>query len=62
MYRRRSTNTTRPATAASSLYFVCALSLAGSIYLIVDMDQPYSGFIKLSNAPVLTALDQIGRP
>jgi hypothetical protein len=42
--------------------FVCALSLAGSIYLIVDMDQPYSGFIKLSNAPVLTALDQIGRP
>jgi hypothetical protein len=36
--------------------------LAGSIYLIVEMDQPYSGFIKLSSAPVLTALDQMGRP
>jgi hypothetical protein len=42
--------------------FVCALSLAGSIYLIVEMDQPYSGFIKLSSAPVITALDQLGRP
>ena len=42
--------------------FVCALSLAGSIYLIVEMNQPYSGFIKLSSAPVLTALDQMGRP
>jgi len=41
--------------------FVCALSLAGSIYLIVDMDQPYSGFIKLSSAPLVNALDQIGR-
>ncbi len=42
--------------------FVCALSFAGSIYLIVEMDQPYGGLIKLSSAPVLTALEQIGRP
>jgi hypothetical protein len=42
--------------------FVCALSMAGAIYLIVEMDQPYSGIIKLSSAPLHTALDQLGRP
>jgi hypothetical protein len=41
--------------------FVCALSVAGAIYLIVEMDQPYSGLIKLSSAPLHTALDQLGR-
>ncbi len=40
--------------------FVCALSVAGAIYLIVQMDQPYSGFIKLSRAPLDAAFDQIG--
>ena len=42
--------------------FVCALSMAGAIYLIVAMDQPYSGIVKLSSAPLHTALDQLGRP
>ncbi len=41
---------------------VSALSVAAAIYLIVEMDQPYGGLIKLSSKPVLTALDQIGRP
>ena len=41
--------------------FVCALSMAGSIYLIVEMDQPFGGFIKLSSAPMYSALDQLGR-
>ena len=41
---------------------VSALSVAGAIYLIVEMDQPYGGLIKLSSSPVLTALDQMGRP
>jgi len=42
--------------------FVSALSVAAAIYLIVEMDQPYGGLIKISSSPVLTALDQIGRP
>ncbi len=41
--------------------FVCALSMAGAIYLIVEMDRPFSGFIKLSSAPMHYALDQLGR-
>jgi hypothetical protein len=42
--------------------FVAALSVAGSIYLILEMDQPYSGPIKISSAPLRTALEQLGRP
>lgn len=42
--------------------FVAALSVAGSIYLILEMDQPYSGMIKITPEPLLTALDQLGKP
>jgi hypothetical protein len=42
--------------------FVAALSVAGSIYLMLEMDQPYSGPIKISSAPLRTALEQLGRP
>jgi hypothetical protein len=41
--------------------FVCALSVAGSLYLIVEMDQPYTGLIKISSAPVRIALNQLGQ-
>ena len=42
--------------------FVAALSVAGSIFLILEMDQPYGGFIKVRPDPLLSALDQLGRP
>ena len=41
--------------------FISALSVAGSIYLILDMDRPYSGLIKISSAPLRITLDQLGR-
>src|SRR5262252_2153416 len=40
---------------------ICALSVAGSLFLIVQMDEPYSGLIKISSAPVRAAFDQLGR-
>jgi hypothetical protein len=40
---------------------ICALSVAGSLFLVVQMDQPYSGLIKISSAPVRAAFDQLGR-
>ncbi len=40
---------------------VAALAVAGAIYLILAMDQPYGGLIKISSAPVRAALDQLGR-
>jgi hypothetical protein len=42
--------------------FLAALSVAASVYLIVDLDQPYGGLIKLSNGPLVTALAQLGQP
>jgi hypothetical protein len=39
----------------------CALSVAAAIYLIVDMDHPYIGFIHVSDEPLRAALTQLGR-
>ncbi|HEY2758535.1 MAG TPA: hypothetical protein VGJ01_22710 [Pseudolabrys sp.] len=44
-----------------AVLFVCALSVAASIYLIVEMDQPYAGLIKLSSVPLASVLDQLGQ-
>ena len=40
---------------------VCALSVAGAMFLIVDLDQPFDGLIQLSSTPLRNALSQIGR-
>jgi hypothetical protein len=42
--------------------FICALSVAGALFLIVQMDQPYSGLIKISSVPVRSALSQLDQP
>jgi hypothetical protein len=44
-----------------TVLFISALSVAGSIYLIVEMDQPYGGLIRISSAPMHAVLDQLGR-
>lgn len=38
-----------------------ALSVAGAIFLILDMSHPYRGLIHVSRAPIQSALDRIGR-
>jgi len=42
--------------------FVAALSVAGSVFLILEMDRPYAGLIRISSAPLEAALEQLGRP
>jgi hypothetical protein len=41
--------------------FVCSLSVACAMYLLVQLDQPYSGYIKVSSVPLRAAIDQLGR-
>jgi hypothetical protein len=48
------------ATAATAL-FIAALAVAGAIYLILAMDQPYSGLIKISGDPLRHALGQLSK-
>lgn len=40
---------------------VCALSMSGAIYLVVEMNQPFDGVIKVSRAPLLKAVQYINR-
>ena len=41
--------------------FVCSLSVAGAVFLIVDMTNPYLGLIYISDAPMRDALAQLRR-
>lgn len=41
--------------------FVSALSVSGSIFLILEMDQPLVGFISISKQPLLDAMNLLGQ-
>jgi hypothetical protein len=41
--------------------FAGSASVAAAILLILQMNQPYSGWMRLSSAPLQNALDQMGR-
>jgi hypothetical protein len=49
------------ATVVGTL-FVCALSVTGALVLIIDMDHPYLGFVRISDAPLRLALERLGQP
>jgi hypothetical protein len=40
---------------------LCALSVSASVFLIVELDQPFGGVITLSKEPLRTALDRLDR-
>lgn len=46
---------------AKSVLFVCALSVSGAIYLILELNNPLEGTIKVSSAPLYKALSIIGK-
>lgn len=48
----------RNATVITAL-FVCALSVAGSTFLILEMDRPLEGLLEISSASLRYALDHL---
>ena len=40
---------------------VCALSVAGAIFLIIELAQPFAGVIRVSSAPLRGALAHLGQ-
>ncbi|MFZ0050683.1 MAG: hypothetical protein WAK96_02820 [Desulfobaccales bacterium] len=50
----------RNATVITVL-LICALSAAGSLFLIMELDTPYQGLIKVSSAPLRIALAHLGQ-
>jgi hypothetical protein len=50
----------RNATVIAALC-VCALSVSGAIFLILELDRSFEGLLQVSGVPLRTALAQIGR-
>jgi len=51
----------RHATAVVVL-LVCALSIAAAIFIILEMDHPFSGVIRIPSGPARSALAHMGQP
>ncbi len=51
----------RPNATLIASLFVCALSVSGAVYLILDMDRPFEGLIQVSSAPLRDALAHLGQ-
>jgi Protein of unknown function (DUF4239) len=43
-----------------AIMFACALSVSAAIVLLLDLDSPYEGVIRLSSAPMRNALTHMG--
>ena len=41
--------------------FLCALSVSGAIFLILEMYTPFEGLIQISSAPLRDALAHLGQ-
>ena len=52
---------TSPNTTVIVVLLVCALSVASALFLILELDQPYGGFIAISSAPLQNALARLGQ-
>ncbi len=44
-----------------AVLLICTLSVAASVFLILEMDQPFGGMMKVSSAPLHYALEQLGK-
>jgi hypothetical protein len=51
----------RPNITVVVTLMICALSVSGAIFLILEMDRPFEGFMKISSDPLRSALEQMGR-
>jgi hypothetical protein len=52
---------TPPNATVLATLFVCALSVAGAIFLILELDQSFEGLIRFSSAPLRNALSHLGQ-
>jgi hypothetical protein len=50
----------RNATVVAT-FCVCALSLSAAIFLILEMDHYFQGFIRISSAPLESVISQLGK-
>ena len=41
--------------------FLCALSISGAIFLILELDRPFGGLVQISSTPLRNAVAQLGK-
>jgi hypothetical protein len=51
----------QPNGLAISVLVISALSVSAAIFLILELDQPFNGLIRMSSGPLRSALAQLGR-
>ena len=44
-----------------AVLLICALSISSAIFLVLEMNRPLDGFIKVSSAPLRKAVELIGK-
>lgn len=44
-----------------AVLLICALSVSGALFLINEMNHPIEGIIKISNAPLVKAMDHLAK-
>ena len=44
-----------------AVLIVCAMSVSGAIFLIEEMNKPLSGMVKVSSAPLIKAVENMGK-
>jgi len=50
-----------PNATANIALLVSTLSVAGAIFLILELDQPFGGLIQISSQPMLNALNHLAK-
>lgn len=50
----------RNATVVAAL-LASALSVSGAVFLILELDRPFTGIIRISDAPIRAAIEQLGK-
>jgi hypothetical protein len=50
-----------PNATVIAVLLLCALSVSGAIFLILEMDSPFGGLMKVSSAPLRYALSHLGQ-
>jgi hypothetical protein len=41
--------------------FICAIAVSGALFLVLDLDSPFEGMLRISSAPLRNALAHLGR-
>jgi len=48
-------------TTVIATLLICALSISGAMFLILELDTPFAGLIRISSAPLRDALALLGQ-